>query len=159
MNSLTNVPSIETLVLEGFQKTKDGTFETVKMKIISFELGKFSKKLMRVIIRNLQIESLWKSFTAFEIKFQRDLNEKRKIFDIILGIAPKSLSVKNSNLSRISLIFEQNEMLPVTKLVCFPFMLNTEISLPSRRNLFLIWTQQRFVNDSNQNLDHINKIR
>lgn len=58
MNSLTNVPSIETLVLEGFQKTKDGTFETVKMKIISFELGKFSKKLMRVIIRNLQIESL-----------------------------------------------------------------------------------------------------
>ena len=57
MNSLTNVPSNETLVPEGFKKTKDGTFETVKMKIISFELGIFSKKL-RVIIRNSQIESV-----------------------------------------------------------------------------------------------------
>ena len=44
MNSLTNVPSNETLVPEGFKKTKDGTFETVKMEIISFELGIFSKK-------------------------------------------------------------------------------------------------------------------
>ena len=44
MNSLTNVTSNETLVPEGFKKTKDETFETVKMKIISFELGIFSKK-------------------------------------------------------------------------------------------------------------------
>ena len=44
MNSLTNVPSNEISVPEGFQKTKDGTFETVKKQIISFELGIFSKK-------------------------------------------------------------------------------------------------------------------
>ena len=52
MNSLTNVPTSETLMPEDFIKTKDGTFETVKMKIISFELGKFSKKLRVIIIKS-----------------------------------------------------------------------------------------------------------
>ena len=45
LNSTSIAPPNETNIPDGFNKTKDGTFETVKKQISSFELGIFFSSL------------------------------------------------------------------------------------------------------------------
>ena len=150
-----NLPSVPALqhtgpvVPDNFTKTRDRTFENGAKTISEFDLGIFSKSRWASFVGLRCI--FYKINQAFELKFYRDFNEKRKIFDLILGIAFKrifQLCTVRSFIDGVQSI-EQKKMLALEKSVYSQYMLNLEKSLLSQGHLFWMLTQLWFVIENN----------